>query len=87
MAFSSCPPLVERAPKVTTLMNLHMIADDGGFADDDTRTMVDEEIFADGCPRIDIDAGDAVRMLGHHAGENWSFEQIQSWAMRFTRVA
>ena len=53
-----------------TLVDLYMIADGGGLADDDTGAMVDEEVFADGGTGVDVDAGNGVRMLGHDPGQH-----------------
>lgn len=51
-----------------TLINFHMLANDGGFTDDDAGTVINEEVTANGGAGMDIDAGDAVGMLGHDAG-------------------
>ena len=47
-----------------SLVNRHMVAYDTSLTDDDTRTMVDGEIFSDLCSRVDIDAGSRMRPLG-----------------------
>ena len=47
-----------------------MVADDRGLAHHDAGAVVDEEVFADGGPGVDIDAGDAVGVLGHHSGQH-----------------
>ena len=44
-----------------------MIADLGGLADDNARRMVDEEVLANFSTGVDVDAGAAVRILGHDA--------------------
>ena len=49
------------------LIDLYVIADGGCFADDDTRAVVDEEAFADGCACVDIDAGFFVGEFGHQS--------------------
>mgnify|MGYP001016507326 FL=1 len=40
-----------------TLIELDMAADDGCFTDHDAGTVVNKEIFADGCTRMDVDTG------------------------------
>ena len=47
------------------LIDLHMIADRRRLADDDSRTMIDTEIFADRRARIDVDTGQSVCILRH----------------------
>ena len=37
-----------------------------GFADNDPSAMVNEKVFPNGCARVDIDAGQAVRMFRHN---------------------
>src|SRR3954470_21122520 len=49
------------------LVELDARADDGRAADDDARTVVDEEGRADARPRVDVDPRPAVRVLGHDA--------------------
>jgi hypothetical protein len=39
------------------LVDAHIVADDAGLADDDPGAMVDETAFADGGPRVNVDAG------------------------------
>ena len=59
------------------LIQLHMIADHGGLADDHTGAVVDEEVFTDLCTGIDVDAGAAVGVFGHDAGDVGHVLQIQ----------
>ena len=49
------------------LVYLDMIADRGGFANDNARGMVDEEVFTDRSARIDVYARTAMRIFGHDA--------------------
>ena len=48
-----------------TLINLDILADGGRLADNDAGSVIDEEIFADGCARVDINTGRAVSILCH----------------------
>ena len=68
------------------LVDLHMVADNGGFADNDTRCMVDK-VFADGCACIDVDTSAAMGVFGHDAGISGTFCVYSSWAMRYTKMA
>lgn len=49
------------------LVELDVFADDGGFANDDTGTVVSEEIFADGGAGMDVNASLVMSVLGHDA--------------------
>ena len=51
------------------LIDLYVLTDDGGFTDDDTGTMVNKEVAADGCAGMDVNTGDAVGIFGHDAGQ------------------
>lgn len=46
-------------------IDLDVLADGGGLADDHAGAMVDEEALAELCPRVDVDAREAVGVLGH----------------------
>ena len=59
------------------LVDLHVVADDGGFADYHTCCMVDEEVLANGCAGVDIDAGTAMGVLGHDAGDERHVLRVQ----------
>ena len=50
------------------LVDLDVVADDGRFADDHAGGVIDEEVLADGGSRVDVDAGAAMGVLGHDAG-------------------
>ena len=60
-----------------SLVNRHMVAYDTRLTDDDTRTMVDGEIFSDLCPRVDIDAGSRVCPLGEDSRQYRYFHDMQ----------
>ena len=54
-----------------------MLADDRRLADNDTCTVIDEEMLADRRTRMDIDTGNAVRILGHHTGDHGHTQKMQ----------
>ena len=58
----------ERAQR-HALIDLHMVADDGGLAHHDAGAVVNEEVAADGGAGVDVDAGDAVGVLRHNPGQ------------------
>ena len=60
-----------------TLVNLYIVADNGGFTDNDACTVVNEEVLADSCAGVDVDTGDAVRMLGHNSRQHRYIQKIQ----------
>ena len=66
-----------QCPQRHALVQLDMAADDGGLADDDARAVVDEEPRPDLCAGVDVDAGAAVGVLRHHAGDHGDAAQIQ----------
>ena len=47
-----------------TLVQHHMRTDDSGLADDHTRTMIDAEMVAYLCRRVNIDTRSAMREFG-----------------------
>ena len=53
-----------------TLVKLDAVTDPGGLADHDAGAVIDEESPADGGAGMDIDAGLAVCILGHHPRES-----------------
>src|SRR5690606_14780933 len=59
------------------LVEPYAVADDGGFADDHARAMVDEEALADGGARVDVDARVRVRDLGHDARKHGHAQPVQ----------
>jgi len=59
------------------LVDLDVFADDRGFADDDAGAVIDEEEFVDGGAGVDVDAGDAVGVFGHDAGDEGDLEAME----------
>ena len=55
-----------KGTKCNTLIQFDMAADDGCFTDYDAGSVVNKEIFADGCTRMDVDTGFAVCLFRHH---------------------
>ena len=60
------------------LVNLYMVANGGGFADDDTGAVVDEEVLADGSTGVDVEAGDGMGMLRHDSGQHGNAHGVQN---------
>lgn len=52
-----------------TLINLDVIPHDAGLADDDSGSVVDEQVAAESCLGMDVDTVEAVRPLGNHSGQ------------------
>ena len=50
------------------LVNFHVLADDRGFTNHDTRTVIDEKIGTDMGSRVDIDACAFMPVFGEHTG-------------------
>ena len=50
------------------LINSHIVANDGGFADDDAGAVINEEARSDRGPRMNVDAGPGMRDLRHQPG-------------------
>jgi HAE1 family hydrophobic/amphiphilic exporter-1 len=53
------------------------VADDRGFADDDSGAVIDEELPPDGRARVDVDARDGVRLFGDDPGDERHAEQVE----------
>ncbi len=53
------------------LVERYVVADDGGFADDNAHAVIDEEAAADDGAGMDLDAGPEADDLGHEAGEEF----------------
>ena len=64
-------------PEGHVLIDLHMVSDTGGFADDDSRAMIDEEVCADLGTRMDVRSGAFVGILGHHPRQERHIEPIE----------
>ena len=60
-----------------SLVKLDSLADLGRLADDDAGAVIDEEPPADRGAGMDIDAGLAVCVLGHHPGDQRNVETIK----------
>ena len=60
------------------LIDLHMVADDGGLTHHDAGAVVDEEVAADGGAGVDVDAGDAVGVLRHDSRNQRHPQRIQN---------
>ena len=63
--------------EANTLIELHMLADLTGLANDHASAVIDEEVRADLRPRMDVDASAAMRPLRHHARQQWHLGLIQ----------
>ena len=59
------------------LVKPDMLADDGGFADDDARPMIDEEALADLRPRMNVNASRRVGDFREDAGDQRHAQHIQ----------
>ena len=59
------------------LIELHMLADGRRLADDDAGAVVDKEVVADRCARVDVDAGELVGVFGHHARQHGDAHFVQ----------
>ena len=55
----------------------HTAGINSGFADDNTRCMVDKEVFADGCACVDVNASAAMGVFGHDAGDKRDVPRVQ----------
>ena len=55
-----------------------MLANNRRFADDNTRTMIDEKVLANLRPGVDFDTRLAVGILGHDAGNNGNLHLVQN---------
>ena len=58
------------------LIHFDVISDYSGFADDDSRAMVDEKSFADFRAGVNVDAGFVVRPFGHNSRNQRHIFQI-----------
>ena len=54
----------------------HTAGINSGFADDNTRCMVDKEVLTNSCTRVNINSGLAVSMLGHNPWDIRDIHQI-----------
>ena len=60
------------------LVDLHMVTDGGGFADDNAGAVVNEEVLSDGCAGVDVDTGDGMGMLRHDSGQHGNAHGVQN---------
>ena len=70
------PRHAERAER-HALVELHVVANDRGLADDYAGAMVDVEAAPDGGARVDVDAGQGVGVLGDDARDERHALQVQ----------
>ena len=61
--------LVAGAAERDALVEHTVVAHNGGLADDDAHGVVDKEMLADLCGRVNLDAGDVAGDLREHTGE------------------
>ena len=59
------------------LIDPDALTDDAGFADHDSRSVVDEETFTNGSPGMDIDAGRAVGRFGDHPRDDRHIDSVK----------
>src|ERR1700677_2018082 len=59
------------------MINLHMIAEAASLSDDYARSVINEEMCPDICPRMYVNARPAMHPLGHHARNNRGPAQVQ----------
>ena len=59
------------------LINLHILADDCGFANHNAGTVVDKEVLADGCTRMDVNARFGVGVFCHESRENRNMQKVE----------
>ena len=55
--------ILARTAEGYALIERHVVADDGRFADDHTVAMVDEEPFSDACAGMNLDSRDMAAVL------------------------
>ena len=63
--------------KSHTLIDLYTITDDRCLSNYHTSTMVDKEIFSNGCSRMDVNTCDAMGIFGHDTRDQRHFQQEQ----------
>lgn len=69
------------------LVDLHVVADRGGLADDDAGCMVDEEVLADRRAGVDVDAVRPWAYSDMMRGMSGTSCTYSSCAMRYTKMA
>lgn len=63
--------ILSRAAQGYSLINSAVVSNDGGFPDDHTGTVIDEQPPADGGAGMDLDVGAAHTALGNPAGQEF----------------
>src|SRR5690606_35083435 len=63
--------------KCHLLIDAHMVADNGGFANDHPSSVVDEEMFADGGTRVNVDAGFRMSDFTAHARQKGKLQLVK----------
>ena len=71
-------PFEDSRAKRDALIDPAMAADDRCLADDDARTVINEETVADASTRMYVDPGDRVSVFGHHSRDQWNLETVQA---------
>jgi len=66
-----------QCPQRHSLIQLHILPDDRGLAHHDAGAVIDEEVGADLCAGVNIDARAAVGVLTHDPGDHGNLAQIQ----------
>ena len=69
--------LCRESSKCHALIYLHMLADNSGLANDDSSTVVDKEILAYSCTRMNIYSCHAVGVLSHDPRYHRNIQQTQ----------
>ena len=69
--------LCRQSTECHTLIQFYMFSDYSCLADNNASTMINKEIFSDGCSRMNINSGFAVCMLGHHTWNEWYLQKKQ----------
>lgn len=59
------------------LVHFDAATDGGGFTDDGTGAMIDEEVGADGGTGVEVHTGAAVGPFRHDTGDEWDFAQVE----------
>ena len=79
MALRRCQRLVDRQrAQRDALVELHVVADDGGLADDDTGAVVDDHGVPERRAGVDVDARPFVGPLGQHARQDRHAEFVEA---------
>ena len=63
--------------KGNALINFYIVANNGGFTDNNAGAVVDEEVLTHGGAGVNVNAGDAVGVLCHNPGEHRHIQGVQ----------